>query len=416
MPDQAIDRPRVNTRAPFPALPRPARPAHVIASDAEAIEVATRLAADFAAGAAERDREGFLPIEEIERYSQSGLWAINVPAAYGGAGVSYATVAQVIAIVAAADSSIAQITQNHLTLLAHIDLDATEEQKRDLFGLALAGHRFGNAFSELHSRNVASFETQYVEDGDDVVVNGEKFYTTGALLAHYVPIVAVTAEGQGALVFAERDASGLTVINDWSSFGQRTTASGTVKIVNVRVPRARVVPIAAFDRPTAAGPISQIIQSAIDLGIARAALAETIAFVRDKSRPWIDSGKERASEDPFTIAIVGELTIQLHAAEALLERGGRLIDAALAAPTEDSVAAATIGVAESKVLTTNAAIETTNRLFELAGTRATLISNNLDRYWRNARTHTLHDPVRWKYFHIGNHALGGINPPRHPWN
>ena len=128
----------------------------------------------------------------------------------------------------------------------------------------LSGIRFGNAFSEKNSKTVAAFETTFKIEGDTAVVNGEKFYTTGALLAHIVPIVAVSPEGQGFLAFAERDAPGLTVINDWSSFGQRTTASGSIKIENVRVPVSRLVPVAAFDRPTAAGAISQIIQSAID--------------------------------------------------------------------------------------------------------------------------------------------------------
>ncbi len=220
----------------------------MITSDAEAIEVARTLAARFAEGAAERDREGLLPIEEIDAYSQSGLWAINVPKRYGGAGVSYATLAEVIRTIAAADPSIAQITQNHLATNPHIDADASEEQKRFLFGLVLQGIRFGNAFSEKNSKTVAAFDTRFVEDGDDVVINGEKFYTTGALLAHVVQVVAVDDAGNGHLIFVDRDTPGLTVINDWSSFGQRTTASGSVKLVNVRVPKARVVPTwKAFD-------------------------------------------------------------------------------------------------------------------------------------------------------------------------
>ncbi|MBS0367675.1 MAG: SfnB family sulfur acquisition oxidoreductase [Proteobacteria bacterium] len=410
------ERPRVNSPLPFAPRPRPAKPAHVIRDDAEAVAVAHQLAREFAQEAALRDREGFLPISEIDTYSQSGLWGITIPKAYGGAGVSYATVAEVIEIIAAADSSIAQITQNHLVLVAHIGLDATEEQKRELFGLALQGYRFGNAFSELNSRNVATFETKVLDKGDHVIVHGQKFYTTGALLAHVVPIVAVDDDGKGYLVFADRDAPGLTVINDWSSFGQRTTASGSVKIEQVSVPKSRVVPILAFDTPTAAGAISQIIQAAIDAGITRGTLDDTIRFVREKSRPWIDSGKETAAEDPLTISAVGQLAIRLHAAEALLERAGRRIDAALAAPSEESVNEATLTTAESKVLTTEIALEASNRLFELAGTRATLAAHGFDRHWRNARVHTLHDPVRWKYFHIGNYHLNGVNPPRHPWN
>jgi hypothetical protein len=55
-------------------------------------------------------------------------------------------------------------------------------------------------------------------------------------------------------------------------------------------------------------------------------------------------------------------------------------------------------------------------LHELGGTRSTLGQYNFDRHWRNARTHTLHDPVRWKYFHVGNHLLNGVAPPRHAWS
>jgi SfnB family sulfur acquisition oxidoreductase len=408
--------PRVNSADPVPPRPHPAKPAHIVKSDAEAIEIAKQLAEEFSKGAAFRDREGLLPLEELDLYSQSGLWSINVPKQYGGPGVSYATLAEVIKIIASADSSIAQITQNHLAINGHIELDGTEAQKKEFFGWVLKGLRFGNAFSELHSKTVAAFETRVSYDGADAIVNGEKFYTTGALLSHIIPVVAVDEAGQGFLVFTERDAPGITVTNNWSSFGQRTTASGSVRIDNVRVPRERLLPVAAFERPTIAGPVSQIIQAAIDAGIAKGAIEDTIAFVKTQSRPWIDSGKETASEDPFTVSAIGDLEIRLHAAEALLHLAGLAIDKAQVEATEENVAQATVKTAEAKVLTTEIAILATNKLFELAGTRSTLAQHNLDRHWRNARAHTLHDPVRWKFFHVGNFYLNGINPPRHPWS
>jgi SfnB family sulfur acquisition oxidoreductase len=408
--------PRVNSPEPFSALARPRRPAHIITSDAEAIAVAEHLAVQFAAGAALRDREALVPVDEVEAFSQSGLWGIRVPQRYGGAEVSYVTVAEVIKIISAADPSLGQIPQNHLVIAEHIALDGTEEQQRDFFAEVLRGVRFGNATSESGRQHVGALQTSFVEDGEDVIVSGTKFYSTGALVAHVVPIAAVNAEGHVSIIFADRSAPGLEVVNDWSSFGQRTTASGTVKLDRVRVPKARVIPAhQAFDRPTAAGPVSQIIQAAVDVGIAQGTIADTIAFIRTKARPWVDSGQDHAWEDHFSIAAIGDLEIKLHAADAILERAARLVDAALADPTEATVAEAAVAVAESKVLSTEIAILAANKLFELGGTRSTLAAHDLDRHWRNARTHTLHDPVRWKFFHVGNYYLNGVKPARHLW-
>lgn len=408
--------PRVNSDDPVPARPHPSEPAYVLKDEADAIRVATELAAELAKDAVLRDREGLLPLRELDLYSQSGIWSIIVPKEYGGPGLSYATLAKVIAIIASGDPSVAQIAQNHIAILGLIDIDATDAEKREIFGWALQGLRFGNAFSEFGGKNVVDFKTRVSFEGDEAVVNGEKFYTTGALLSHIVPIVSIGDDG-AYLVFADRETKGLTITNNWSSFGQRTTGSGSVRLENVRVPKARAVKLQDVSVvPTVQGPISQIIQAAIDAGIARNAIDETIRFVTTQSRPWIDSGKETAGEDPYTIQAIGTLKIHLHAADALLEIAGRAIDRGLADPTEENVTDATIKTAEAKVLTTQVAIDATNKLFELGGTRSTLAQHALDRHWRNARTHTLHDPVRWKFYHVGNYYLNGVNPPRHPWN
>ncbi len=391
--------------------------AHRIGSDAEALAVARDLAAEFEAGAAERDRDRRLPAAELDRFSGSGLWGITVPKAYGGAEVSFATLAAVIATISAADPSIGQIPQNHLAALDAIRVTGSEDQKRLWFGRALEGYRLGNAFSEAKGRHVGDFQTRLVPDGDGFRVTGEKFYATGALFAHYHHIGALDADGRMHLAIAERGAPGLTIVDDWSSFGQRTTASGTVTIDGVRVGPEAVIPAwRGGERASSNGCVSQIIQAAVDAGIARGAIADTIRFVRELSRPWIDSGQAHAHEDLFTLRDVGDLEIRLHAAEALLERAGHAIDGIKDHPSDAALAEATVRVAEAKVLTTEIAILAANKLHELAGTRSTLGRYNLDRHWRNARTHTLHDPVRWKYFHIGNHLLNGIAPPRHAWS
>lgn len=400
-----------------PGLPKPAEPAHIIRSDEEAIDVARRLATSFKEGSSQRDRNREWPVQELDAFSQSGLWSINVPKKFGGPEVSYLTLSKVVQIISAADSSIGQISQNHLGVIAAIRTVSDEAQQKQLFDLALRGVRFGNAFSEFGSKRAADFETKFVDAGDHVIVTGRKFYSTGALLAHLVPVVAVDDQGRAWYAIAERDAPGLTVIDDWSAFGQRTTLSGTVILDNVKVPKTHLVPgYKGYETPTSDGAIFQIIQVAVDNGIAQAAIDDTIDFVRTKTRPWIDSGVDSASKDPYTIQAIGDLKLRLHAAEALQDRAGLAVDRAVSNPSAEAVAEAQIAVAEAKVLSTEIAIAATNKLFELAGTRSTLAEHNLDRHWRNARTHTLHDPVRWKYAILGNYFLNDIKPPLHAWS
>jgi len=395
---------------------KPTTVAHVIRSDEEAIAAARQLAARFAVEASVRDRERRLPAAELDEFTATGLWGITVPKAYGGAGVSYVTVAEVIKIISAADPSLGQIPQNHLGVLDILAQTATEAQKRHYFAKVLEGYRFGNAFSEAKSKNAGTFDTRIRFDGDEAVINGEKFYCTGALFAHIVPVVGLDEAGNAQIAFVERHAQGLTIVDNWDGFGQRTTASGNALFVDVRVPRSSVIPAhLAFDQPTANGPISQIIQAAVDTGIALGALEETKCHAR-QARPWIDSQQEHGWQDPFSLAAIGDLEWRVHGTEAILEKAGRAIDHALAEPSEDSVAEASVVVAQAKVLSAETALLAASKLFELAGTRSVLGKHNLDRHWRNARTHTLHDPARWQYHLIGNYLLNGVKPARHAWN
>ena len=395
---------------------QPLQPAHIIRSDAEAIAVATELAKRFAVEAGVRDRERRLPVAELDEFSASGLWGITIPKAYGGAGVSYVTVAEVIKLISAADPSLGQIPQNHLGVVDILLQTASEEQKQHYFAKVLQGYRFGNAFSEAKSKNAGTFDTQVRFDGDSAYVNGEKFYCTGALFAHIVPTVGVNEKDQAFIAFVERDAPGLQVVDSWDGFGQRTTASGGVTLDGVKVPLSAVIPAhQAFDQPTANGPISQIIQAAVDTGIALGALEQAKIHAR-QARPWIDSQQDHGWQDPFTIAAIGDLEWRVHGTEAILAKAGIAVDQALANPNEDTVANASLVVAQAKVLSAETALLASSKLFELAGTRSVSGKHNLDRFWRNARTHTLHDPARWKYHLIGNFVLNGVKPARHAWN
>ncbi|BDM25340.1 SfnB family sulfur acquisition oxidoreductase [Pseudomonas sp. LRP2-20] len=385
----------------------------VITNDSQALAVAEQIAQQLKRDSALRDRERRLPHAELELFTRSGLWAISVPKAFGGAGVSNVTLAQVIARIAQADASLGQIPQNHFYALEVLRVNGSPEQQRRLYAEVLAGRRFGNALAELGTKTAHDRSTRLTRDGTGYRINGRKFYATGALYAQRIPTSVIDDQGRQQLAFVPADSQGLQVIDDWSGFGQRTTGSGSVTFDNVWVNADDVVPFqSAFERPTPVGPLAQILHAAIDTGIARAALEDALHFVRTRSRPWVDSGLDKASDDPLTLKSFGQQVIRLHAAEALLERAGEFLDRAQADSHADSVAAASIAVAEARAISTEVSLAAGTTLFELAGSQATLAEHNLDRHWRNARVHTLHDPVRWKYHAIGNYYLNNENPPR----
>jgi SfnB family sulfur acquisition oxidoreductase len=401
--------------APCPLPPTPVRR---IGTDEEAIATAEALAETFRVGAAERDRDRLLPWAEVEAYTVSGLGAITVPRAHGGTGASYETVARVFEILCAADPALGQIPQNQFGVLALVEDIGTPEQKQRIYADILNGYRIGNAGPERKTKAVNISTTRLEETPDGLRLTGRRFYSTGSIFAHYIPTRAVDDEGRAVQAWARYDSPGLTVIDDWNSFGQRTTASGSVEFANVPVEPLLVFPVHALaDRAGLAGPISQLIQAAIDAGIARAAFEDTLTFVRDHSRPWMDSGLERAADDQTILHEVGNLSTNLHAAQELLYEAGRVLDHVARGPvTPESSAAASVAVAEAKILTTEVALEAAEKLFDLAGSSATRAKHALDRHWRNARVHTLHDPVRWKYHLIGNYELNGVLPARHQWN
>ena len=386
-----------------------------IASDAEAIEIARKFARELAPGAADRDRAGKAPKAELARLAHSGLLGITIPRSHSGAEISHETLAQVFCHLAAGDPAVAQIPQNHFVFVEVLKLDGTKAQKRFFFDAILRGARFGNALSERHTKNSMEFETRVVRQPDgNFLLNGTKYYCTGALTATFIPVFALDEAGRLVVAYVDRHAEGVEVEEDWHAMGQRATVSGTTRLKNVLLPADRIVPHAhRYQKPQIFGAFGQLLHAAIDVGIARNALDDAAAFVRTHARPWFESGYESAAQEPHVIQQFGRLGVKLYAAEELLRKAGRLLDAAACDVNAASAAQASLAVASAKAFGGDVAVEIANELFSLSGTRAADLRHGLDRHWRNARTHTLHDPIRWKYQYVGNFILNNIPPPNH---
>lgn len=386
--------------------------ARVLRSDEEAIAVAHEVATVIRGGASERDRKRQLPWQELELLSSSGLYGATVPKAFGGAEIKAVTVAEIFRILAAADPSVGQIPQNHVSFVESIR-EGTPDQQTFYFGRFLAGERIGNALTEGNSKTgLANLSTRLVRTQGGYLLNGTKAYCTGALFAHWVPIFARDEADVLRMAYVRSDSPGLTIHDDWSSMGQRTTASGTIDIENVFVTDRELITPFKDDKPRVGSAWGQIPHAAIDLGIAEEAFTDALEYIRTRARPWHGSGLTRLADEPLVIQRVGELQHELDAARLFLRRGAELVDVARANTTADTTLAAAFGVAQARTATDHAALRVTNELFELCGTKSTFSEYNLDRHWRNARTHTLHDPVRWKTQFLGNYVLNGVRPPK----
>jgi SfnB family sulfur acquisition oxidoreductase len=387
----------------------------VISSAAQAMGAACELAATLAPGAIDRDRAGTLPVSELATLDASGLLGITVPREYGGADASAATLAEVIRLIAMTDPAIAQVPQAHFLFVDVLAALGTDHQKRVLFGDVLAGARIGNGQAERGGHHAQDLTTRLLNGR----LTGRKYYCTGALTARWIGVTALDDSDRLVLVFVERDARGVHLDEDWNVMGQRATVSGGARFDNVLVDSSLVIPYhEAFERPQQLGARSQLIHSAIQVGIAGGALRDGGDFVRLKARPFFEAVRggwaPNAAEDPHTIRHFGALATKVRAAEALLTYAASVLDDVGRVPLDAASAArGSIAVAEAKAFASEVAVEVASELFSLSGASAADERHDLSRHWRNARTHASHDPVAWKYHHVGNYLLSGVLPPNH---
>lgn len=387
--------------------------ARVITSPDEALQLAEKFAERLAAGDSERDASRTLPRAEITELAASGLLGANVPRHFGGVDLDARTMGELMATLSAGDASVGQIPQNHFFFVQVLTEAASEDQQDFFAGEVLAGRHFGNALSERGTRTARDFAIGFERrPGGDVRIDGTKYYATGSPFAPWIPIYANDQDGKLVAAWVPANAPGVTVEDDWAGMGQRTTGSGTVRFDRVLIPEEWVVPLwQVFERPEVFGAFGNYLHAGIDLGIADAALRDGRELIRTLARPRAEFDPPSAYEDPLVIHSFGELALRVRAARALLHEAGDAIDAARADLNSATAAEASIAVAAARAQADTAAVSVASDVFALVGTRGAADALNLHRHWRNARTHTLHDPRRLKIQYIGDHALNGTVPP-----
>ncbi len=391
---------------------RPGTTLPTLSSPAEIEQATEALAQALAANAVERDRAGGHAAAERELIRASGLLDLTTPRAYGGWGQSWEAFYASLRRLAQADSSLAHLYAFHHLQVATILLYGRPEQHEFFLRHTVEQRLFwGNALNPNDKRALAT------EDGEGWRISGPKSYCSGSVGSDSLTFSAWHEPTQSLLIGAlPSDRAGISIRGDWDAFGQKQTDSGSVIFDHVRLQAHEVLVRpgqAATPRATLRSQMAQLILTNLYVGIARGALEEGLRYTRDSSRPFFASGVSRAVDDPYVQQRYGQLAVLVRPAEVLADLAAQAIDQALA--LGDAVTAADRGrvalaVAEAKAVAHRAAVEVSSQIFELTGAGSTSSRFGLDRFWRNARVHTLHDPIDYKLRDLGRHALTGAFP------
>ncbi len=387
----------------------------VIETPDGAIEALGRLADELAPTIVERDREGTAPFGEVARLRATGILPALVPREFGGGGLDWVTVFRALRPVIRVDGGLGHVFAYHFVNSWRLQLNENQQVIDDLQRQLAAEHLFWGG-----AGNPRDAGLQLTPAPGGYTVTGRKFFATGAQVSDRVTASGTRVDtGEKLAIIIDSTQPGVVHHDDWSNIGQRLSASGSVSFQGAFVPDAHVLGFGEQSgpryRPFASLSILpfQLAMNHLHVGIAEGALAAAADYVRTTTTPWSTSGVERAVDDPYIRELIGELTAATRAADALTWRGTELLSAAAERRWElgDEERGEVAGeIAAGKVVTTKTVLDVTSRLFELTGARATGESYGFDRFWRNARTITLHDPVAYKAQEVGDHALTGAYP------
>jgi len=376
-----------------------------------ALATAKQLAEQFAQTAAERDKAGGNPKLERDLIRQSGLLGLSIPQQYGGQGANWKTIYQTIQSIAQVDSSLAHVYGFHHLLIATVQLFAQPEQYLSWFEHTAHNNLFwGNTLNPLDQRTKVQQLTE-----NDFIFHGDKSFCSGSIDSDILLCSGFNDAGKLLIAVIPTRREGVSFLGDWNNMGQRQTDSGTSHFEQVKIHKDELLlnpgplstPYSSL-RPL----IAQLIFVHLFLGVAEGAFDLARQTIQSQ-KAWSTSLAENAVNDPFTQKHFAEFYVQLESVRLLADKAIAALQTAwnigeqLTAEQRGEVS---IAIATAKIAATNSSLFITQNIFQVMGARATTAKLNLDRFWRNVRTQTLHDPIDYKYQEVGEWVLTGKVP------
>lgn len=371
--------------------------------------------------AIEVDARGTYPHENFKTLHEAGLLGVCLPKKFGGAGVGpggdFAKFFEINDRMGALCSSTAQVFFVQNASLATLGLMASEAQMQRF---ADAVHQKGATFCYVGSEPTERFtkdgkriftETVAEKTKGGWIVNGRKGFATGSMGASFAIFYCMpkgSDDSQQMMVMVlPIDAPGLKVVDSWNNMGQRATSSGMLEFHNCFVPDDMVMgKEGSFYDSKVLGAIYQLGFAALLTGIAQGALNFTIDYVKNTLQPTM--GYDNAAKELNIQIHVAEMATSIEASRALVFRAAALLQGVESGATSpfDTMNA----IYQAKTFATEMSVAAGAKLFQICGAKSTTRRYGADRFWRDARTLSLHDNLDRQRGTIGRFVLGVENP------
>jgi alkylation response protein AidB-like acyl-CoA dehydrogenase len=375
------------------------------------------LFARVAEGNLERERSRAFPHEQVRWLNEAGLGTVRIPEEFGGQGASLEQTFTLLADLGEADPNVSHVWRNHLAFVEdRLNAPVTDTNDRWLKRF-LAGAFVGGGWTEANNGTLANIATTVTAENDHWVVSGAKFYATGSLYADWLDVIGRSDDGELLTALVRADDPGVALVDDWTGFGQRTTASGSARYDRVRAERGDVFPVT--ERFSYQPHFYQIALLAVLTGITRAALRDGSAALTRRSRNYPQGLAETPSEDAQLLQVIGQVSADAFAAQAALEKAARSLDHLVAGRlggdgdadrSRPRLIDAEVAVTQAQLVIIGAALQATTSIFDALGASGVSEDLLLDRHWRNARTLASHNPRVYKARILGDWLINGKDP------
>jgi alkylation response protein AidB-like acyl-CoA dehydrogenase len=384
------------------------------------LHIAREVADDLATDAVDREQAGKAPFDEVSRLREAGLLTLLVPARQGGGDADWRTAYAVVRSNAEADGAIGRLLGCHYVLSYGARFFATPALAARVERESVAGQWcWGGGFG-AHEPPLRLTPT-----GDGCLLHGRQDFACGVAVADRLAVRAVRSDtGEPLAVLVDPAQPGVTCVSDGGTFGQRLAAGGSVEFDSVPVPADDVFGSLSADEgvlPPFAGlavPTARLISAQVCLGMADGLLSEAREYSRATHRssrqtPTPGSWPGGPPQDPYELTAYGELSVAARAASALADQAIESLMCGLSRGEDvedDECAEITVLAGAAEAAAARAAQDITTHALDVIGAGAISARRGFDRFWRNARTHTLREPVAPRLREVGDYCLNDAHP------